>query len=126
MGMPDRSPNATQAFRVELAKIMPGYNWTVHHSSNPEMIAATGTQSSGFNRLSTLSVIRTDKNGEVSYEAKSAGSGTQAEWLRSNTDGTLARALRGPQEAYEWEASVFRSHAERLKLGRKAREAGNV
>lgn len=54
-------------FRKELLKIMPGYSWTVHKTSNPERLTATGIQSSGFNRLSTLQVTRTDKGGGPWY-----------------------------------------------------------
>ena len=56
-------------FRAELVKIMPGYSWTVRRDPAwlrkavpaPEglnVLTATGTQSSGSNRLSTLEVTR--------------------------------------------------------------------
>ena len=46
-------------FRTELKKIMPGYKWTVHKSSDPEyFLDATGIMTSGFNRTSTLQVIK--------------------------------------------------------------------
>ena len=42
-------------FRAELVKIMPGYAWTVNSSRCSEtMLVATGIQTSGLNRLSTL------------------------------------------------------------------------
>ncbi len=105
-------------FRAELVKIMPGYNWTVHKSSNVARIEATGTQSSGSNRLSTLSVIRTEKDGRTIYEAKSAGYGLRAKWLHRHSDGTLARAFRGLQDYYEAVAATHRSHANALKNAR--------
>lgn len=106
-------------FRAELLKIMPGYTWTVHRSTNDTILKATGIQSSGFNRLSTLQVKRLSV-GEMEpiYEAKSAGHGTRATWLHTNTDGTLARALRGLQDHYEQVSNTYRSHASALKNGR--------
>ena len=118
-------------FRSELVKIMPGYSWTVHqqgrtskwlrekHPDTPIVLTATGTQSSGSNRLSTLEVIRREDSGHVIYTAKSSGYGTRARWLHENQDGTLARALRGLQDHYEAMASTYYSHAGALKVGRK-------
>ena len=107
-------------FRAELVKIMPGYSWVVHQSAVKNRLVATGTQSSGFNRLSTLSVTRTERDGAVSYESKSAGNGCRAKWLHTNTDGTLARSLRGLQDHYEAIANIYRSHAIALKSGRQS------
>lgn len=108
-------------FRAELTKIMPGYSWTVHKTpKGMTYLEATGTQSSGFNRLSTLVVIRRDKDGDVSFEAKSAGYGLRAKWLHTHTDGTLARALRGLQDHYEAVSNTYRSHAAALSKGRKS------
>lgn len=107
-------------FREALKKIMPGYDWTVHKTPKGfTYLSATGIQSSGFNRLSTLAVIRREKDGVVSFEAKSAGHGTRAKWLHTNTDGTLARALRGLQDHYEYTANTYRGHAAALKTGRQ-------
>ena len=119
-------------FRAELAKIMPGYSWTVHqqgrtskwlrekYPDTPIVLTATGTQSSGSNRLSTLEVIRREESGHVTYTAKSSGYGTRARWLHENQGGTLARALRGLQDHYEAMASTYYSHAGALKAGRTA------
>ena len=108
-------------FRAELVKIMPGYSWTVHKTpKGMTYLSATGTQSSGFNRLSTLLVIRREKDDEVSYEAKSAGYGLRAKWLHTHTDGTLARALRGLQDHYEAISNIYAVHARALKIGRTA------
>lgn len=108
-------------FRKELVKIMPGYSWTVHKSSNPTCYqSATGIQSSGFNRLCTLMVIRTEKNDFVWYEAKSAGSGTKSPWDHTTGGVTLARALRELQNLYKWTANYSASLAARMEAGRKA------
>jgi hypothetical protein len=111
---------AAADFRKELLKIMPGYNWTVHRPWRQGFLEATGIQSSGFNRLSTLSVERREKEGVVTYEAKSAGYGKRSPWLHINSDGTLARALRGLQDHYEHMAATYRGHAEAMKKGRIA------
>ena len=119
-------------FRAELEKIMPGYAWTVHKSLKnslppklaedlPEVLRATGTQSSGFNRLSTLEVTRREHDGMVTYEARSSGYGTKAPWLHHSRAGTLARALRYLQEHYERTAATYRSHAVALATARKAK-----
>lgn len=97
---------------------LPGYDWTVHQTKADEYLSATGTQSSGFNRLSTLSVSRRERDENIRYEAKSAGFGLHARWLHTNEGGTLARALRGLQDHYESTANTYRGHAEALKLGR--------
>ncbi len=117
---------AVRAFRAELVKIMPGYDWTVHRATTAAYLDATGTQSSGFNRLSTLSVTRKQHGDALLYRVASAGHGARAPWIKVNTDGTLARALRGLQDAYEYEAAKMRSCAARLEAGRrKPEEATN-
>ncbi|EOZ5126572.1 hypothetical protein [Pseudomonas aeruginosa] len=111
-------------FRAELVKIMPGYNWTVHASrSSEKLLVATGIQSSGSNRLSTLRVERRDNygaSGKPRYEVKSAGYGTRAPWLHTAEGGTLARALRSLQEHYEGNARKYSIHASDLQRGRIA------
>ena len=109
-------------FRAELTKIMPGYVWTVHKSSSAVYLEATGIRSSGFNRLSTLRVIRTEFDGSPVYEATSAGSGTRAPFLHAHKDGTLARALRGLQTYYRRQAATYGAHARALECGRQAGE----
>lgn len=109
-------------FHKELTKIMPGYNWTVHKASTPERLTATGIQSSGFNRLSTLQVKRVEDGRGVSYEAKSAGHGTKSPWMHISRDGTLARALRGLQAHYEATANTHRALTAALQRGRTAQE----
>ena len=113
----------SNGFRKELVKIMPGYRWTIHRSrdfiSDSSCLSATGIQSSGFNRLSTLEVTRRDRDGTVEYEVKSAGFGSNAPWLSEFTDGTLARALRGLQNHYEAMAMKYSGHESALKFARK-------
>ncbi len=110
-------------FRAELVKIMPGYNWTVHASrSSDKLLVATGVQSSGSNRLSTLRVERRDNyasSGKPWYEVKSAGYGRRAPWLHTAADTTLARALRALQDHYERTASTYYQHAGALKAARR-------
>lgn len=111
-------------FRVELMKIMPGYSWTVHKSTSDTFMKATGTQSSGFNRLSTLRVERRDNyagRGIAWYTAKSAGFGLRAQFLAENADHTLARALRGLQDLYEAKAATYAQHARALQSARTAK-----
>ena len=121
-------------FRAELVKIMPGYSWTVHQDrtkkwlrekfpDHPAVLTATGIQSSGSNRLSTLEVTRREDNGHATYTAKSSGYGTRAPWLHEYKDGTLARALRGLQDHYEVMASTYATHAIDLKHARAAQAA---
>lgn len=100
-------------FRKELVKLMPGYDWTTHKSTAPEiMIEATGIKSSGFNRLSTLHVVkRKSPEGETNYRVRSSGFGKKAPWLHSATDRTLARALRRLQSHYEEQAALYSGHA---------------
>jgi hypothetical protein len=109
----------SDSFRRELLKIMPGYKWTIHRSNNGVSLSATGIQSIGFNRMSTLSVVRRDKDGEIEYEVKSAGFGLHAPWLKTCRRSTLARALRGLQTHYESVASKYNSHAVDLENGRR-------
>ena len=117
--------NATE-FRKELKKIMPGYNWTIHKSSNPDLyLSATGIVSAGFNRISTLQITR--REGEYNkYEAKSSGFGLRAPWLGIRTAPTLARALRELQDHYEYEANNYSTHARALKGARAKKGEGDA
>lgn len=112
-------------FRKELQKIMPGYKWTIHRPTNylkgfvVEYIGATGIQTAGYNRMSTLQVIKRETDGGIQYEVKSSGFGKNAPWLSTNTDTTLASALMGLQDHYERTAANYSSHAYALKKGRE-------
>lgn len=108
-------------FRKELLKIMPGYSWTVHRTTDAIFLKATGIQSSGFNRLSTLRVERfEDDQGRVEYTVKSAGYGTKSPWAQTITDRTLARAVRHLQDHYQQKASYYSGLARSLQAGREA------
>lgn len=110
-------------FRAELVKIMPGYSWTVHRAGKGAVkLSATGIQSSGFNRLSTLCVERSIVGDAPWYSAKSAGFGTRARFMHENGDRTLARALRGLQDHYERTSNEYHSLAARLMAGRAGGE----
>ncbi len=110
-------------FRKELGRIMPGYNWTVHRNEIKESdfhyLEATGIQSAGFNRMSTLSVKRREKDGRAKYEVKSSGFGMRSPWLAIREDVTLASALRRLQNHYESVAANYASHARALQYARK-------
>lgn len=111
-------------FRKELTRIMPGYDWTIRRTrwldtADSKFMEAEGIQSSGFNRLSTLRVIRRDRDGVVEYEVTSSGFGKRSPWLAEYSDATLARALRGLQAHYENNARIYSKHAADLEIGRK-------
>ena len=109
-------------FRKELVKAMPGYKWTIHRSQilvSQGVLSATGIQSSGFNRLSTLSVVRRERDSTIEYEAKSSGFGKRAPWISSHTDGTLLRALRGLQDHYTYTGHMYLNAASDLKHARE-------
>lgn len=106
-------------FRAELERLMPGYKWVVHKSpSAANFLRATGTMSSGFNRLSTLRVIRDLSRGTPSYEVSSAGYGTKAATAATRRGPTLARALRALQDDYQSKESYYRGLATALQAGR--------
>ena len=115
--------DASADFRKELLKIMPGYKWTVHKSDTTSVLCATGVQTAGFNRLSTLSVSRVERGIGPWYEVKSAGFGRRSPWLGKNADTTLARALRGLQNHYDSMASTYRRGAASLQTGRQKESA---
>jgi hypothetical protein len=98
---------------------MPRYKWVINlHRCTENCLVATGIQTSGFNRLSTLQVIRRERYSSVEYEVKSAGFGKASPWLAEKIAPTLARALRQLQEHYEAVASKYSGHASALKFGR--------
>ena len=108
-------------FRLELEKIMPGYQWTVSRQHIDTCLNATGIQSSGFNRLSTLQINRREHDDcHQQYEVMSAGNGTKTPWLNSAEGKTLASALRSLQDIYESEAAKYRNQVSALERGRKS------
>lgn len=111
----------SRAFRASLVKIMPGYNWTVHRvAKGAKKLTATGAQSSGFNRCSTLEVTWERKSQCDWYVARSSGFGLRAPWLGEVGDVTLARALRGLQDHYQRKAANYDAHMRALKNARVA------
>lgn len=108
-----------KALREELVKIMPGYDWTVHKTRSTTHLEATGTQSSGFNRMSTLSVTKIERDGDIAFfEVKSAGFGLRALFGPVMVGRTLARALRQLQDYYTAKEATYRSLAASLQEGR--------
>lgn len=111
----------SKVFRAALAKLMPGYRWTVHRASKgATKLVATGTQTSGFNRLSTLEVTYSSSDKGDWFTARSAGFGLRAPWLHENGDATLARAIRGLQDFYRSKAAVYAGHERAIANGRSA------
>lgn len=109
-------------FRESLNKLMPGYNWTVHRQPKGTVaLHATGIQSSGSNRLSTLQVIYQIRNETGWFEVAYSGYGVRAPWLGKNADATLARALRGLQDHFEHKANRYIGAAGDMARGRITR-----
>lgn len=118
---PEKTMNRKQ-FREELEKIMPGYKWTVHkgHSAEDKIIFATGIQSAGMNRMSTLHVKHDAyHDNDVHYSVSSSGFGKGSEIGGEERAPTLARAIRQLQERYSERASFFGRLANDLEKGRK-------
>ena len=119
----------TEEFREELNRQMPGYAWTIHRSSKCygevelTALAATGIQSAGMNRLSTLKVVRQELDDRNRYYAKSSGFGVRAPWLHEAMGNTLAQALRALQDYYEYAARKYSNHAHYLEMGRQKKES---
>ena len=115
----------SKEFRNELMKIMPGYKWTIHRSFvSGEYITATGIQTSGFNRTSTLQVTKSGKGSSLYYKVRSSGYGKRALWLGEETGPTLAQALRRLQDYYKAKANQFEIYAWDLEHARKKQEGG--
>lgn len=110
-----------EAFRKELLKIMPGYKWTIKKPISDTYLEALGIKSSGFNRLSTLLVIRKENDGigtRINYEVKSSGYGLHSPWIAERSNLTLARALRDLQSHYEYMSREYTVAAEHLQTAR--------
>lgn len=106
-------------FRNQLKKILPGYSWTVHRDSHNGYLEATGKQTSGMNRTSTIIVHRNGNDG--SFGASYAGFGLRAECLaQSLREPTLAQALRELQDKLERRAQKYGAAASAMKAARTA------
>ena len=115
--MPSPMTAETEQFRKDLKKIMPGYGWTVHRPQFMEScLVATGTQSSGSNRTSTVQVTLDSGT----YTVKSSGYGTKSPWRGTAAAPTLAQAFRQLQTHYERLAQTYRAMAAALQGARTA------
>ena len=114
--MSEQKPFTADDFRKELKKLLPGYKWTVHNGDRRDRLEATGTISSGFNRTSTMEVMRREDGW---YDVRSAGYGKRAPWLGSVDGKTLARAVRSLQDYYERMEREYGSHARAIEGARK-------
>lgn len=118
---PEKTMDIKQ-FREELEKIMPGYKWVVHkaYSADDKITFATGIQSKGMNRMSTLHVKRDAcHDNDIHYSVSSSGFGKGSEIGGEESAPTLARALRQLQERYSKRASFFSGLYNDLEKGRK-------
>ncbi len=108
-------------FRKELNKVLPGYKWTISkHTGNGQHLTATGIQSSGFNRVSTIEIYRESKDGYGFYSAKIWGYGRRSPLVAETGEfGSLKRALRLLQEYCEHRSSVFKSAANYIEFARR-------
>lgn len=107
--------SSSALFRAALTKTLPGYNWTVHKPIG-EDLHATGIQSSGSNRCSTIEVRMT--SGGKWFESKLAGYGTRSEWLAHGCGSSVAQAMRSLQTSLERLAGIYRSQANTVESAR--------
>lgn len=107
-------------FREDLRKLMPGYKWVVHKAGKRAVILiATGTRSSGSNRLCTVKVQMTNRdNAPAWYQVWSAPYGTKTPWAGEGYGTTMARAFRSLQDHYVRRAAKYNSLANSLQAGR--------
>ncbi len=107
-----------KVLRAELKKLLPGYKWTVHKPYIDSCSTkATGVITSGFNRCSTIEVLRV--NTRKHYEVKIAGFGLGAPWLCEGAGETLAQAVRLMQRGLEDREREYGSLARELEAARK-------
>lgn len=114
----------TTEFRNEVEKIMPGYKWTVqrpYKGDNGAFFKVTGIQSAGFNRMSTLEIVRREEDGVAEYEVKIAGYGTRGPWAATCKRETLARALRNLQEQCSAMMRSYNACVAAMIIGRTAK-----
>ncbi len=116
----------SKEFRDEIQKVMPGYKWTVHKESPYTGLRATGIQSSGFNRLSTLEVQREEEHGAAWYIVRSSGYGAKSPWVGVKGNVTLRSALRDLQKHYIHEALKYNSLERALQNGREKKDGGGI
>ena len=120
----------TSEFRNELTKIMPGYKWVIAKpyrfktDTDPGIarMTATGIQSAGYNRVSTIRAKRDDggSGGTVEYTVSIADYGARSPWLETVKAPTLARALRCLQDRCESMAGMYAACVRKMQAGRVA------
>jgi hypothetical protein len=123
-------PAKAKAFRKELHKLMPGYKWTIHRQTweGSTSLEATGIQSSGSNRLSTLQVMQIENDLGVTYTSRSSGYGVKSDWLTKEPiwGATLAQSLRHLQQHYESTEQIYRAAANSIKDARANNHKGET
>lgn len=107
----------SKAFREELKKRMPGFDWTVRLNK----AEAEGRQSAGFNRTATL-IVR--QYHDLRYEAAYYGFGMRSGVLAKGSGLTVARALRNLQDVLEHQSSLFAQAARTMLDARTVAEPG--
>jgi hypothetical protein len=110
-------------FRASLTKLLPGYNWTVHKAFGAGAgLCATGIQSSGSNRCSTVEVKqRADGSW---FESRLSGYGLHSPWLAAGFGGSLAQAVRSLQTSLERQAGIYQAQASTLQNARALKGEG--
>lgn len=108
----------TSSLRDDLLKLMPGFKWTAHRddSGDGSWIEATGIQTSGFNRICTVRVAVRDLNW---FEAKIAGFGARAKFVKTGCGKTLSRAFLLLQDGLKWEADMYSGLFSKLDSARR-------
>lgn len=107
-----------QALRKDLEKILPGYKWTASRHASPDFQTATGIQSSGFNRLSTLVVVRRCRPHSY-YEITGYGYGTRGAEMGRVAGLTVVQAVRELQTHYERMSGKYAALERALAEARK-------
>lgn len=115
--MKEPKPLSNADFRKELKNILPCYRWTIHLTNSARVISATGIKSSGFNRLSTIEVLR--RNEGPWYEVAGYGHGTQGKVMGRSCGASLAKAIRGLQDHYASMTGKYDSLERQMAEARK-------
>jgi|SRR3990172_969568 len=116
---PETIKQFSDRFREELKKVMPGYKWTISKLSYRDHLHAYGILSSGFNRLSTMHVVRDIKTTGIEYSSRLFGFGTRAPLISESSGTTLRQCLRNLQDQCESEKYKWRGAVSYLEHGRK-------
>lgn len=129
-------------FKADLERVMPGFKWTVHKPSSllrwdeptkmhvkvtlaekdAHRMTATGTKSSGFNRVATIEATYL-ANILRPFEVVVFGYGCRGPKIMAGVGKTVPQAFRDAQSKCEERAQFFGHGASLLKQGRTAGEA---